>query len=195
MRLGVLLSCYGWFASAGDLNSAHVETARPQVPRIVALAPLPPAMVEALSHPSASALKGPLQIGLGRPLDQPLLVSGQTTGSTDWRHAAEWAEVAASVARMTYVAGRNTYLCTGCLLATADGSSPADYFLTARHCITSQAFASTIELYWLYQTSECNGPPPDLATVPHTTGGALIVASGVPSDFCFMRLRRPAPSN
>ena len=312
MRVSVLLSCYACFAFAGGLNSAQLETARPQVPRIVAFPPLPSAMVEDLTHPPASALKGPLQIGLGRSFDEPVVVNGQTPGATEWQNAPdgsrqwslevistgalgirlhleelalppqvrlvlysptkasqskieitgaelrgvpdywtdtifsdqvvlechvpagvevakvsfklaelshlymlpfqqkalkegacysdvtcypEWAEVAASVARMTYVAGRNTYLCTGCLLATADGSSPADYFLTARHCITSQTFASTIELYWLYQTSECNGPPPDLSTVPHTTGGALIVASGIPSDFCFMRLRRPAPSN
>jgi lysyl endopeptidase len=106
---------------------------------------------------------------------------------------SDWAEAASSVARFTYVAGRNTYLCTGCLLASANGTNRADYFLAARHCITGQTLASTMEFYWLFQTSSCNAPPPDLATVPHTTGGGLILAAGVPSDFCFLRLRRPAP--
>jgi hypothetical protein len=109
----------------------------------------------------------------------PVLASPKEGGChNDVTCFPEWAEAAASVARITYVAGKNTYLCTGCLLENANGSSRADYFLAARHCITSQSLASTIEFYWMYQTANCDDTPPALSTVPHTSGGGLILASG-----------------
>jgi hypothetical protein len=104
----------------------------------------------------------------------------------------EWSAQAAGVARLSYVDGGGTYLCTGCLLATTD-PSPRDFFLTAHHCITSQRTASTLELYWLYQTSVCNGDPPGILSVPHTSGGADLVAASLLSDFTLLRLHQAAP--
>jgi hypothetical protein len=84
----------------------------------------------------------------------------------------------------------NTYLCTSCLL---DGSGGGDYILTASHCLRSQKQASTIELFWFYQTSSCDGVPPDLQTVPRTSGGADLLATSSANDFAFLRLRRAPP--
>ncbi|SPE51083.1 putative Lysyl endopeptidase [Verrucomicrobia bacterium] len=104
-----------------------------------------------------------------------------------------WLQDASGVARMSFVDQGNTYVCTGCLLAANDPNNTSDYFLTANHCIGNQALASTIELFWFYQTSSCNGPPPDLSSVP-TTSGADLLATSTGNDFTFLRLRQAAPS-
>src|SRR5207244_2868007 len=39
----------------------------------------------------------------------------------------------------------------------------------------------------------CNGAPPDITTVPHTSGAELL-ATAYPSDFSFLRLRQDPPS-
>ena len=106
-----------------------------------------------------------------------------------------WAGEASGVARIHFIKGGNGYLCTGCLLNTSP-STFIDYFLTANHCVGDQTTASTLEAYWFYQTSTCNGTPPSLGSVPHTTGGADLLATqtrAAGNDFSFMRLRSPAP--
>lgn len=106
-----------------------------------------------------------------------------------------WAGEATGVARILFISGGSGFLCTGCLLNT----SPAtyiDYFLTANHCVGDQAAASTLEAWWYYQTSVCDGTPPSLGSVPHTTGGADLLATqtrAAGNDFAFLRLRTPAP--
>jgi hypothetical protein len=107
---------------------------------------------------------------------------------------SEWAEEAAGTARIMFVDGGSTYLCTGCLLNAKDASTALNYFLTANHCINNQKIASTLELYWFYQTSTCNGTPPSLTSVPHTAGGADFLAGASDNDFAFMRLRQGPPN-
>jgi Trypsin-like peptidase domain len=106
-----------------------------------------------------------------------------------------WASEASGVARIFFISGGNGYLCTGCLLNTVP-TTFIDYFLTANHCVGDQATASTLEAWWFYQTSACNGTPPTLASAVHTTGGADLLATqtrAAGNDFSFMRLRTPAP--
>ncbi len=107
---------------------------------------------------------------------------------------AAYAQPAAGVAMISYVQGGNTYLCTGCLLATTDPRTAAEYFLTAHHCVENQSLASTVEFYWFFQTPSCNAQPPAITSVPKTTGGAELLFTGTDSDFSLLRLRRAAPS-
>jgi hypothetical protein len=55
-----------------------------------------------------------------------------------------------------------------------------------------------MEVYWLYQTSACNGSPPGASQVPRTTGGADYLAGtsvrSPGSDFALLRLRRDPPA-
>ena len=104
-----------------------------------------------------------------------------------------YAQQASGVARMSFVEGGNTRVCTGCLLAGND--SAQNYFLTANHCVYDQAIASTVEWYWFYQTSTCNGSPPSLGSVPRTGGGADLLATSNGNDFSFMRMRQRPPSS
>ena len=105
--------------------------------------------------------------------------------------SSDYAQQASGVARMSFVDNGDTLLCTGCLLATDNNND--SFFLTANHCITDQATASSIELFWLYQTAACKGTPPALTSVPQTSGGADLVASSVANDFSFLRLRQLPP--
>lgn len=99
---------------------------------------------------------------------------------------------ARAVARMTFIQGGSTLVCSGALVESARRSET--YFLTAHHCVADQGTASTIELFWFYETDRCNGEPPELSSVPVTTGGAELVASSEASDFTLLRLRRSPPS-
>ena len=105
-----------------------------------------------------------------------------------------WTQQAAGVADITFVDRGTAYLCTGCLLSNGNTNSATDFFLTANHCITSQAIASTLELFWFYQTSTCNGVPPSQDAVPHTAGGAEFLAGSSVNDFTFLRLRETPPA-
>lgn len=108
-----------------------------------------------------------------------------------------WAATSYGVGGVGSVGGNGSFFCTGSLLADTDGATMIPYFLTANHCIGSQSAADSTEIYWLYQTPYCNGPPPNPATVPRTTGGADLLATttaNAGTDFCLLRLRGTVPS-
>jgi hypothetical protein len=65
------------------------------------------------------------------------------------------------------------------------------YFLTANHCVNSQAVAQTVEAYWFYQTTSCNSSV--LRSWIHTGPGANLLATQGSNDFSFMRLQTNAP--
>jgi len=105
-----------------------------------------------------------------------------------------WAAAASGVARILFVDQGNTYLCSGCLL-NANTSSPLDYFLTANHCIDNQTIASTVEVYWFYQTSVCNGPAPSWPSGATRTTGSEFLAGSSLSDFTLLKLTQAPPEN
>ena len=94
---------------------------------------------------------------------------------------------------MEFVAGGSTFLCSGGLLNDKDDTSFIPYFLTARHCLSSQAVASTLEVFWDYFANGCLGPWPSLASRPRSSG-ALLLATGSASDFTFLRLLSIPPN-
>jgi hypothetical protein len=81
-------------------------------------------------------------------------------------------------------------LCTGTLLNnSAEDGTP--FFLTANHCIDSQAVAQTVEVYWFYQTTNCNSGV--LRNWVHSPPGANLLATQVSNDFCLLRLLNNVP--
>ena len=81
-------------------------------------------------------------------------------------------------------------VCTGTLLNNiAQDETP--YFLTANHCVNSQAVAQTVEAYWFYQTTSCNSGV--LRNWVHTGPGANLLATQASNDFSFIRLQNNAP--
>lgn len=109
-----------------------------------------------------------------------------------------WATTAKGVAGIGSVGQSGVLWCTGSLLADTDNSTTIPYFLTANHCVGSQSSANNIEVYWLYQTSTCNGNPPNPTSVPRTTGGAQLLASAnvnSGTDFALLRLNNSASAS
>src|SRR6478672_757027 len=82
------------------------------------------------------------------------------------------------------------HVCTGTLLNDlAQDQTP--YFLTANHCVNTQAVAQTVEVYWFYQTTSCNSGI--LRSWVHSPPGANLLAAQSSNDFSLLRLQNNAP--
>ncbi len=82
------------------------------------------------------------------------------------------------------------FVCTGTLLNDA-AQDWTPYFLTANHCVNSQAVAQTVEAYWFYQTTSCNSGV--LRNWVHSPPGANLLAAQSANDFALLRLQHNAP--
>ena len=99
-------------------------------------------------------------------------------------------DLKAATAHMEWVQGAWVYSCSGGLLADSNPSSQIPYFLTANHCLKSNAAARSLELYWDYSTSNgtCDGP------IGPMSMGATVKATGVKGDFTLLELNPPVPA-
>jgi hypothetical protein len=99
-----------------------------------------------------------------------------------------------SVGRITFVRpGTSTlHLCTGTLLDNTNHDS-IPYFLTAAHCISSEAEANTAEIYWFYQTDSCNSNKLR-SDIFHSDGGATLLATLFRSDSALLRIQGVIPN-
>lgn len=101
----------------------------------------------------------------------------------------------AAVAHINFLKDGDEYICSASLLNDRDTSGFIPYALTANHCFSSQASASSLEAYWDYHPATCGGAVPSLASRPRTNGSALL-ASSAGTDFTFLRLNSaPAGAN
>ncbi len=84
---------------------------------------------------------------------------------------AAWLTTAKACAGIGFIA-QNSLFCSGQLVNTvANDQTP--YFLTSNQCVNSNAIAQTCEVMFDYFTSQCNGVPPSLASVPRAAGCTL----------------------
>ena len=107
-----------------------------------------------------------------------------------------WTTTGTGIGGIGSIGSSGVLWCTGSLLADTDAGTDIPYFLTANHCVGTQTEANSLEIYWLYETTACNGSAPNPATVPRTTGGADLLATMTESsgtDFCLLRLRNDPP--
>lgn len=133
---------------------------------------------------------------------QPVAKGPGTSGSCNIDVTCEpaWATEASGVAMITFLFMGFQAVCTGTLIADTDDSTDIPYFLTADHCIPNASTANSIEFFWFYQTSICNGPIPNPFTSPQvarTAGGADYLASSTlesgGNDFSLLRMRSDPP--
>jgi hypothetical protein len=96
-----------------------------------------------------------------------------------------------AIALLDFVDAGGEYECSGGLLndSASDGTP---YLLTANHCFDNQDAASSLETFWDFRSSRCDGPAPDLDSLPKTSGATLL-ASDATSDFTFVRLASLPP--
>lgn len=91
----------------------------------------------------------------------------------------------AAIAHLHYVKDGNGFVCSGGLVNDKITATFVPYLLTAHHCFDSQASATSLEAYFDYKTSSCNGASPALPTPTH---GATLLATNESSDFTFVAL-------
>ena len=94
---------------------------------------------------------------------------------------SEWSSSAAGVARIVFEEGESTYVCSGTLLNNRRRDR-VPYFLTAAHCVDTEAAARSVTAFWLYQTQTCKGDLPAFRSVPRTEGSHLLSTSGGPES-------------
>ena len=91
---------------------------------------------------------------------------------------SEWSTSATSVATIVFeTSGGTSSRCSGTLL-TNRRQDFTPYFLTAAHCVDTEAEARSVTAYWFYQTQTCNGELPDFQSVPYTEGARLLSTLG-----------------
>lgn len=117
------------------------------------------------------------------PINASCVEDGSCYDSSDWAML----EVARkAIANMLFIQGGSGYICTGGLLNDTDTATQIPYFLTANHCISTQAVASTVETRFNYQTATCGGA----CVWPNTptTLGATLLHTSATDDHTLLRL-------
>ncbi len=94
--------------------------------------------------------------------------------------------------KMNFASGGESYVCTGTLLSDHDSETRVPHFLTAAHCVSTQAEVDTLMVTWLWQKDSCNGTLPDPATLPTNVGGTLLTTTDE-NDMTFIRLAGDLP--
>jgi len=95
-----------------------------------------------------------------------------------------------AVCKMIFRSGTSEYTCSGALINNArqDGTP---YFLTANHCISKSAEATSLITYFNYEVVGCEG---DTLT-PLTLSGAKLLSTGQPSDYTLLQLNNTPGSS
>jgi hypothetical protein len=123
----------------------------------------------------------------------PLSEKALSDCSPDATCYAGWADESGAVARMVFTDGRATYSCSGSLIADQDSSTSIPFFLTASHCISTQAAASSLQTFWFYQSQVCDGGAVD-PRYSIRTGGAQILYANATTDTSLLRLNDEPPA-
>jgi hypothetical protein len=102
-----------------------------------------------------------------------------------------WATEASACIGLGDIAGPNVVWCSGSRLNSASG---IPYLLTADHCKFTADNDQDIEVYWLYQTTSCDGAA-DIADAPRNLGTTWLASrtKAEYNDFCFLRLEGTPP--
>lgn len=125
--------------------------------------------------------------------------SGTCNVDTICTQGDAWREQIRSVGRYTFNSGGSSFLCTGQLVNKTTGDADP-LFLTANHCLSTQAEAATLVVYWKYENPSCravdsaaNGVALPISNAGATQSGASLVANYVPSDMTLLRLNAAPP--
>lgn len=107
--------------------------------------------------------------------------------------ADQYATERNAVARMTYVGPDSRYYyCTGSLLNNTKQDN-VPYFLSANHCISTQAAATSLRTDWFFRSAGCNSFEPNAQTTALQRGASLLYAAAV-SDATLLRLNEAPPA-
>lgn len=123
------------------------------------------------------------RLGAIQPQDAPTcLVDSICVGPSGFDAIAN---VHRAIAHLEFVTSQGGAVCSGGLINDRAGSG-TPYLLTANHCFSDQAAASSVDAFFDFTTTSCNGSF-DGTTAPRTHG-AQWLASSANSDFTFIKL-------
>jgi hypothetical protein len=126
----------------------------------------------------------------------PSASAANASCSYDATCQTDWAPEESGIVQLSFTDAGGAMICTGSLLTDAAYSGAA-FMLTANHCISDQATADTLVIYFYYQTSTCNGTwPPSYSLSPNDEymGGTLLThGTFADGDFSFLQLTGAAP--
>ncbi len=147
-------------------------------------------LVDAVAHleypAAATADAGPE--GALNPKSQTCFVDAACVSASEFPNLDDASH---AVGQLTFQDGSGFFVCTGGLL-NSDPQTFTPYLLTANHCFSTQASATSLEVVWNYKTATCGGIPPNPATLPQSLGSTLL-ATGTVSDFTLVRLSQNPP--
>ncbi|HUP48581.1 MAG TPA: trypsin-like peptidase domain-containing protein, partial [Thermoanaerobaculia bacterium] len=111
--------------------------------------------------------------------------------------ATALADRSRAIGQMNYVEGGSSWVCSGSLLVDQDANTVIPWFLTANHCIGSQAVANTLEILWDYKRSTCTGTAPNRSSMPRQLGSQLMTTSSHQGglDVSLLRLNSAPPGS
>lgn len=102
-----------------------------------------------------------------------------------------------AVGQMNFMSGGSGFVCTGTILNDLDADTIVPYFLTAHHCIGTQAEADTLEVVFGWQRSACGGSLPSKSSLPRSVGATLLASTSTDAfgnDMSFLRLNGSLPA-
>lgn len=112
------------------------------------------------------------------------LLNGECVSTSTYPSLSNAREAAA---QLDYVANSRSYVCSGGLINDRYGTL-TPYFLTANHCISTQASASSLVAYWDYRYDGCSFPGNIFSDWSSSTAGSTLLSTSTLSDFTFLRL-------
>ncbi|HEV7767577.1 MAG TPA: trypsin-like peptidase domain-containing protein [Thermoanaerobaculia bacterium] len=88
-----------------------------------------------------------------------------------------------SIAQLTFISGSDVVWCTGGLI---NAKVPDSLLLTANHCISTQAEASTVDAYWDWTSTFCGS---GTTLSPKKSSGATLLATSQATDVTLLRMK------
>lgn len=99
-----------------------------------------------------------------------------------------------SVALIYFVSGTGCGRCSGAMLNRGPGDfSPL--FMTANHCVSSSGEANSLEVYWNYTTTSCNGTAPATPANQPRNLGSIRLKRDTDTDWTLLGLDDPPTGN
>jgi PKD repeat protein len=104
-----------------------------------------------------------------------------------------WQTEKHAVCRMTFSISGKSYYCSGALVnnTRADGTP---YFLTASHCINTAASATSLVIYFNYESNVCNSSVP-FSNINQTLSGATLLTNNKNVDYSLLLMNENPPTN
>lgn len=135
-------------------------------------------------EPSTAEFSGELVVGAVSQAYLDINSTSATRIGINCPQGANWQTEKTCVCRMTYHDSKYSYFCSGALINNVreDGKP---YFLTANHCIDTEAEANTLVTYFNYENSSCSSSD---ASTSQTLSGATLKSGSSYSDFSLLLL-------